>query len=158
MSSSVSPIPARYHTVTPYLVTKDSAAAIDFYKKAFGAEDLMRLVAEGRVAHAEVKIGNSAVMLTDECAQWRALSPETTGGSPVSLLVYVENVDEVFDRAVAAGAKVESPVQNQFYGDRTGTLLDPFGHKWMIASHVEDVSQEELERRFKELVAARKGE
>jgi PhnB protein len=146
---SVKPIPDGYHTVTPYLIVKGAAEAIDFYKKAFGATEIMRFpMPDGRLGHAEIKIGDSFVMLADEFPQMLAVSPATLGGTPIGLCLYVPNVDELFNQAVAAGAKVERPVTNQFYGDRAGTVLDPFGHKWTITTHVEDVSMEEMQKRM----------
>ena len=145
---AVKPIPDGYHSVTPYLIVKGAARAILFYKKAFGATELMRFPGPNdTVAHAEIRIGDSPVMLADEgLSNYR--SPEALGGTPVSLMVYVEDVDRVFDRAVSNGAKVERPVADQFYGDRLGTLVDPFGHTWSISTHVEDVSMEEMQRRM----------
>ena len=145
----VKPIPDGYHTATPYLIVKGAAEAIEFYKRVFGATELMRVPGPGGVLmHAEIKIGDSIIMLADEFPQMDALSPTTIGGSPVGLMLYLVNVDEIFARAIAAGAKELRPVQNQFYGDRSGTVTDPFGHKWTIATHVEDVSLEEIERRM----------
>jgi len=141
------PIPDGYHSVTPYLVVKGAAAAIDFYKKAFGATELFRMpMPGGKIGHAEIKIGNSPVMLADECPEMGAVAPQAAG-SPVGLMIYLEDVDTVFNRAVAAGGKVERPLQDQFYGDRSGTLIDPFGHKWTVATHKEDVPPDELARR-----------
>jgi PhnB protein len=149
----VKPIPAGYHSVTPYLVVNGAAQAIEFYKQAFGATELLRMEGPGgSIGHAEVKIGDSPVMLADEHPQMGFRSPRTLGGPGVSLMIYVENVDEVFPRAIAAGAKEVRPIQNQFYGDRSGTLEDPFGHIWNIATHVEDVSEEEVFRRSAELL------
>lgn len=146
---SVKPIPDGYHSVTPYLIAKDAAVAIEFYKKAFGAIELFRVPGPGgAIMHAEIKIGDSIIMLADEFPQMDALSPTTIGGSPVGLMIYLTNVDEVFARAIAAGGKELRPLQNQFYGDRSGTLADPFGHKWTIATHVEDVTPEEIDRRM----------
>jgi PhnB protein len=145
----VKPIPNGYHTVTPYLVVKDAASAIDFYKKAFGATELFRMAGpHGRVMHAEIKIGNSPIMMADECPEMRTRSPQSVGGSPVSMYLYVEDVDALFSQAVAAGAKVTRPVKDQFYGDRSGGLEDPFGHVWYVATHKEDVPPEEIHRRF----------
>ena len=145
----VSPIPAGYHSITPYLITKGAAQAIDFYKRAFGATEIMRMPGPNdTVGHAEIRIGDSAIMLADEFAQMGALSPKTIGGSPVSLLLYVPDVDAVVQQAVAAGAIVFKPIQNQFYGDRSGTITDPFGHRWTIATHIEDLSPEEIAKRM----------
>lgn len=141
------PIPDGYHSVTPYLVVKGAAAAIDYYKKAFGATELFRMPMPGGViGHAELQIGNSRIMLADECQEMGAYAPQPPG-SPVGLMIYLEDVDAVFDRAIAAGGKVFRPVQDQFYGDRSGTLTDPFGHRWSIATHKEDVPPDELAKR-----------
>jgi PhnB protein len=141
----VKPIPEGYHSITPYLIIKGASAAIDFYKKAFGATELFRMPdPSGKgIAHAEIKIGDSPIMLADEQPQMYR-SPQALGGTPVSLMLYVDDVDSVFPRAVAAGAQVVKPVQDQFYGDRSGTLHDPFGHLWTIATHKKDVSPEEM--------------
>ncbi len=148
MKASVNYIPAGYHTATPYLIVKNAARAIDFYKKAFGATELFRMPQpDGRIGHAEIKIGDSAIMLADEFPEMGFRSPQSLGGSPVSILLYVKNVDDVARRTVAEGAKEIKPVQNQFYGDRSGTFADPFGHVWTIATHVEDVAPEEMKRR-----------
>jgi PhnB protein len=145
------PIPDGYYSVTPYLITQGAAQALAFYKKAFGATELFRMEGPGgKVMHAEIKIGNSPVMLADEFPEMGARSPQSYGGTPVSLMIYLENVDAAFDRAVAAGAKVLQPVKDQFYGDRSGTLEDPFGHKWTLATHQEDVPPEEMRRRMDE--------
>ncbi|HEX8740984.1 MAG TPA: VOC family protein [Casimicrobiaceae bacterium] len=146
----VQPIPAGYHTVTPYLMVRGAARAIDFYRNAFGASEVMRFdEPNGRVAHAEIRIGDSHVMLADESDAYR--SPQTLGGAGASLMLYVEDVDRTFARAVAAGATVQRPVADQFYGDRTGTIVDPFGHVWSIGTHKEDVSMEEMHRRMAKL-------
>jgi PhnB protein len=148
MSTTVKPIPEGYHTVTPYLIVRNAARAIEFYKKAFGATELMRMAEpSGRIGHAEIRIGDSPIMLADEVPEMGFRSPESLGGSPVSILLYVEDVDAVFSQAVAAGAKVQRPVADQFYGDRTGGVTDPFGHIWYIATHKEDVSPEEMRKR-----------
>lgn len=149
MQSKAKTIPEGYYSVTPYLIVKDAAAAIEFYKKAFGATELLRMAPgkDGRIGHAEIRIGNSPVMLADEFPEHGVRSPQSIGGSPVSLLLYVEDVDAVAAQAVAAGAKVLKPVMDQFYGDRSGFFPDPFGHSWGIATHKEDVSPEEMERR-----------
>lgn len=146
----VQPIPVGYHTVTPYLMVRGAARAIDFYRNAFGASEVMRFnEPNGRVAHAEIRIGDSHVMLADESDTYR--SPQTLGGAGASLMLYVEDVDRTFARAVAAGATVQRPVADQFYGDRTGTIVDPFGHVWSIGTHKEDVSMEEMQRRMAKL-------
>lgn len=143
-------IPDGYSSITPYLIVDDGDAALTFYKDVFGAVELMRVEAPGgKLGHAEIQLGDSRVMLASEFPEMGAVSPPTVGGSPVSLLFYTENVDEVFARALAAGAVEERPVQDQFYGDRSGSLRDPFGHKWSISTHIEEVSPEELERRSK---------
>jgi PhnB protein len=147
MTGKVKAIPDGYHTATPYLIVKGAAKAIEFYKKAFGATELMRMGDDKQINHAEIKIGTSPIMLADECPEMKALSPETLGGSPITIMLYVENVDEVFNQAVAAGAKVDRPLADQFYGDRTGGVTDPFGHKWYVATHIEDVSPDELQKR-----------
>jgi PhnB protein len=140
------------HSVTPYLIVKDAAGAIDYYKKVFGAQELFRLSGpDGKVGHAELKIGDSVVMLADEHPGMGALGPQTIGGSPVSLMVYVDNVDEVVPRAVAAGAKIVRPVADQFYGDRAGGIEDPYGHQWHVATHKEDVPPDEMKRRAEAL-------
>jgi PhnB protein len=141
-------IPEGYHSVTPYLIVNGAAKAIDFYKRAFGAVELMRMPGpDGKIGHAEIRIGDSAIMLADEHPQMGYRSPQSLGGSAVSLMVYVERVDDVFGRAVAGGAKELQAIKNQFYGDRSGTLQDPFGHTWTVATHVEDVPPEEMRRR-----------
>jgi PhnB protein len=146
---AVQPIPNGYHTATPYLIVKGAAQAIDFYKQAFGAVELMRLAdPSGKVGHAEIQIGDSPIMLADEHPEMGFRGPQALGGAAVSILLYVEDVDSRFSQAVAAGATVLRPVKDQFYGDRSGTLTDPFGHVWTIATHTEDVSAEEIEKRF----------
>jgi PhnB protein len=143
------PIPEGYHSVTPYLIVKGAAEALEFYKKAFGANEILRFPQpDGRIGHAEILIGDSHVMLADEYPELSHRSPSSLGGTTFSLMIYTENVDALFDRAVAAGAKVLRPVADQFYGDRTGGIEDPFGHQWYLATHVEDVSEEELNRRM----------
>jgi len=146
--SPVKPIPEGYHSVTPYLCVKGAAAAIDFYKKAFGAKELLRMPAPGeKIGHAEIQIGDSHVMLADEFPEMGFLSPQSVGWSPVMMHLYVEDVDITANKAVAAGAKVTRPVADQFYGDRGGQVEDPFGHKWYVSTHKEDVSPEEIEAR-----------
>lgn len=144
----VKPVPAGYHTVTPYLACGEAARAIDFYKKAFGAKEILRVPAPGgKIGHAEVQLGDSRVMLTDEYRDMDFLSPLSRGGTTVHMHVYMPNVDKVIDRAVAAGATLIQPAQDKFYGDRTGSVKDPFGHVWHIATHVEDVPMKELKKR-----------
>jgi PhnB protein len=151
MAAKVKPIPDGYHTATPYLIVNGAAKAIEFYKKAFGAEELFRMAdPNGKVGHAEIKVGNSPIMLADEFPEMGARGPASLGGSPVSILLYVEDVDAVFQRAVAAGASATRPVKDQFYGDRLGGITDPFGHLWYIATHIEDVSPDEMKRRAAE--------
>jgi PhnB protein len=145
----VQAIPAGYAGVTAYLIIRGAARALDYYKKAFGATEIMRSPGPGdTVAHAEIKIGDGVVMLADEAPDMGYRSPQSLGGTPVSLLFYVADVDARFAQAVRAGGKVQRAVQDQFYGDRSGTLEDPFGHIWTIATHVEDVSMEEMEKRM----------
>lgn len=145
-------IPDGYPSATPYLIVKEASRAIEFYKQALNATELMRLTdAEGKIAHAEVKIGNSPIMIADEFPNGGYRSPQTLGGSTVSLMLYVEDVDGQFKQAVAAGANSLRPVEDQFYGDRCGTLEDPFGHIWTIATHKEDVPFDEVKKRFEKL-------
>jgi PhnB protein len=148
VTMAVKPIPEGYHTATPYLIIKGAAKAIDFYRNAFGATELMRFPGpNGTVGHAELKIGDSPIMMADEMPDMGYRSPQSLGGTAVSILIYVDDVDAVAKRAVNAGAKVLKPVQDQFYGDRSGFFEDPFGHQWTIATHKEDVSLEEMQRR-----------
>ncbi|QEM70261.1 VOC family protein [Geobacter sp. FeAm09] len=156
MGTTVKPIPDGYHTATPYLIITNAAKAIEFYKEAFGATECMRLPKpDGKLMHAEIVIGDSPVMLCDESPEWHALSPQTLGGTAVSIVLYVADVDEVVNRAVAAGATLLMPVADQFWGDRMGTVADPFGHKWSIATHTEDVAPEEIGARAAALCAAK---
>jgi PhnB protein len=144
----VKPIPEGYHSVTPYLILNAAGDAIAFYRKALGATEVMRMNdPSGKIHHAEVSIGSSRIMLADEHPEIQALSPKTIGGSPVSIHLYVEDVDAAVDRAVAAGAKLIRPVVDQFYGDRVGGIEDPFGHRWFIATHKEDLTMDEIRRR-----------
>lgn len=146
---NVKPVPDGYHTITAYLIVDGAAAAIDFYKQAFGASELFRLPgSEGKIGHAEIKIGDSIVMLADESPEHGHRSPKTLGGSPVGILLYVDDCDAVFNRAVAAGATVFRPLADQFYGDRSGCLTDPFGHQWTVSTHKEDVPPDEMKRRM----------
>ena len=150
-------IPKGYNTVTPYLVIKGAAKAIEYYKKVFGATEVVRMPGpNGTIGHAELKIGDSMIMLADENPSMGQghVSATTVGGSPVSLYVYLKDVDKVFERAVAEGAKVLKPVQDQFYGDRNGFLQDPFGHLWGVSTHVEDVSADEMKKRMQKLMTA----
>jgi|SRR5205814_509643 len=154
MTQPVKPVPDGYTAVTPYITLKNAAAAIEFYKKAFGAEEAMRFnTPDGKIAHAEIRIGGAAIMLSEESPQWNALSPQTIGGTATSLMLYVKDADAVFKRAVEAGATATMPVADQFYGDRCGNIVDPFGHKWSIATHIEDVSHEEMGRRMAKMFA-----
>ncbi len=147
MASRIKEIPKGFHTVTPYLTVSDSARAIDFYKRAFGAEELSRLDSpDGKVAHAEIKIGDSIIMLSDEMPGW-GRSPQSLGGTAVDIFLYVPDVDRIFNQAVAAGAKIAMPVSDMFWGDRYGRLTDPFGHSWSLATHKEDVPADELRKR-----------
>ncbi|MBA4189017.1 MAG: glyoxalase [Planctomycetaceae bacterium] len=150
---SVNFTPAAYHTVTPYLIVKGAAAAIDFYKWIFGAVEVMRMAGpDGSVMHGEFKIGDSTIMIGEENEAWGAKGPLTIGGSPVGLCVYFPDVDARVEAAVAAGATVVKPVMDHFYGDRSGTVSDPFGHQWTLATHIEDVSHEEMNRRMNEMM------
>ena len=142
------PIPEGYHSVTPYLSVSNAGEALDWYRRALGATEVMRFEHEGKIGHAEIRIGDSIIMLSDEWPEGGHLSPRSLGGTPVSLHVYVDDVDTAFARAIDAGATEERAVQDQFYGDRTGTFLDPFGHRWSLGTHVEDVSEDELQRRM----------
>ena len=148
MSGKVNAIPKGYEGATPYLIIKGASDALEFYKKAFGATEIMRIPAPGgAVGHAEIKIGHAIVMLADEFPEMNHKSPQSFGGTPVSMLVYVPDVDAFVKRAVAAGAKTLMPVENKFYGDRSGSLEDPFGHHWHFATHVEDVPPDEMAKR-----------
>jgi PhnB protein len=150
---TVKAIPTGYHTLTPYMTVRDALRAIEFYKQAFGATERGVMKGpDGKVMHAELKIGDSIVMLGEESPAYGALSPLSIGGSGLGLHIYVEDVDSAFDRAVKAGAKAEMPVSDMFWGDRYGKLVDPFGHKWSIATHKADLSPEEMERGMKEMM------
>ena len=142
------PIPQGYHSITPYLILKGAAQGIEFYKKAFGATECMRMPGpDGKIGHAELKFGDSVVMMADESPQMNAKSPQSYGGTPISIMLYVNDVDAVVKQAVAAGGQLTRPVEDKFYGDRMGTVTDPFGHIWHVATHVEDVSPEEMRKR-----------
>lgn len=149
----VKPIPDGYHSITPYLVVRGAAEAIAFYERAFGASELMRVGSpDGKIGHAELQIGDSRIMMADEHPEMNVLAPQSPGSSGVGICLYVPNVDEVVQRAMDAGAKVERPLADQFYGDRSATLTDPFGHNWTIATHIEDVSPDEIDRRMSEMI------
>lgn len=154
MPKTVSAVPAGYHAVTPYLVVADAARAIEFYEAVFGASEVMRLAApDGRIGHAEIEIGGSKIMLADEWPEGACRGPQAYGGSPVAVHLYVPDVDRVVADALAAGATLLEPVEDKFYGDRSGTLVDPFGHVWYVLTHIEDVSAEEMKRRADEFMA-----
>jgi PhnB protein len=154
MAGKVNAIPSGYHSLTPYLVVNDASRAIDFYKQAFGAKETVRMGGPGgKIGHAELKIGDSMLMLSDEMPGSGNRSPQSLGGSPVSVFMYVENVDSVFDQAVKAGAKADKPPEDMFWGDRFGHLTDPFGHLWAIATHIEDVAPEEMRKRAQAAMA-----
>ena len=155
---AVKPIPDGYHSVTPYLTVRGAAKAIDFYKEAFAAAEVLRMpMPDGSVAHAEIKIGDSIIMMGEENPAWDARSPQALGGTPTGLMIYVPDCDAVFNRAVAAGATVAKPLADQFYGDRSGTVIDPFGHQWTVATHVEDVEPAELQKRMDAMTAQMSG-
>ena len=148
MTRKVKPIPDGYHTATPYLIIKGAAEALDFYKKAFGAKEILRMAGPGgKVMHAEIQIGDSRIMLADEMPEMGFRSPSSLGGAGMSLMLYLKDVDAAAKKAVAAGVKVMRPVQDQFYGDRSGTFTDPFGHVWTLATHTEDLSEKEIRKR-----------
>lgn len=150
---AVKPIPDGYHSVTPYLIVKGAAQALEFYKNAFGAEEMFRMDGPGGcIMHAEFKAGDSILMIADEMPEMGHKGPQTLGGSPVSLLLYVKDCDAIFARALAAGAKQVRPLANQFYGDRSGVLTDPYGHIWNIATHVEDLTPDEIGKRAAEMM------
>jgi PhnB protein len=142
-------IPVGYHSVTPYLIVNGAAKALDWYKKVFGAKEEMRMpMPDGKIGHAEMQIGDSHIMLADEHPDMGYTGPGSHGGTPVSIMLYVEDVDSVFKNAVANGAKVRQDLKDQFYGDRNGTITDPFGHVWTVSTHIEDVTSEEMKRRM----------
>ena len=147
---AVKPIPEGYRTITPYIIVRNCAAALDWYKNAFGAEEKVRCaMPDGRIGHAEIKIGDSMLMMADEAPEWGSKSPQALGGTPFGICLYVLDSDASFQRAVAAGATVERPIADQFYGDRSGTIIDPYGHKWTISTHKREVSPEEIDRGMK---------
>jgi PhnB protein len=142
-------IPTGYHTATPYLIMRNAAKALDWYKEVFGAVEEMRFpMPDGKIGHAEIKIGDSHIMLADEFPEMNAVSPETIGGTASAIMIYVPDVESVFHKAVAMGAKVKEELKDKFYGDRNGTINDPFGHQWTVATHIEDVTPEEMQRRM----------
>ena len=153
---AVKPIPEGYHSVTPYLIIDGAAEAIRFYERAFGATEVLRMPMGDRVAHAEIKIGDSHVMLADEWPDMGHLGPKSRGGPTSSLMVYVEDVDTAFKQALDAGGKQDRPVEDQFWGDRMGTLTDPFGHQWTLATHIREVSPEEMQRKMAEMAESQK--
>ncbi|HTS49433.1 MAG TPA: VOC family protein [Bryobacteraceae bacterium] len=156
MPNSVRPIPEGYHSVTPYLTVNGAAGAIDFYQRAFGAKEIMRMNGpDGKIGHAELRIGDSVIMVADEMpgSGGATRSPQSLGGTTAGIFLYVEGVDKVFNQAVSAGAKVDMPLENMFWGDRYGRLTDPFGHSWSLATHVENVAPEEMEKRMKAQMA-----
>ncbi|MGD9727174.1 MAG: VOC family protein [Nitrospiraceae bacterium] len=158
MSATVKPIPEGYEGATPYLIVNGASKALDFYKQAFGATERMRMPAPGgKVGHAEIAIGKALIMLADEFPDMNCKGPQSFGGSPVSIMIYVEDVDRFVQRAVDVGAKLVRPVENKFYGDRGASLEDPFGHQWHFATHVEDVPPDEMERRAKAFAKQQKG-
>jgi PhnB protein len=153
---TVKAIPVGHHTVTPYLTIKNAAKALEFYKRAFGATETVKLMMpDGRLGHAELRLGDSLIMLSDEFPEYGGKAPDTLGGSPVNIHLYVENVDAFFKKALTAGAKERKPVMDQFYGDRSGQLEDPFGHLWWVATHKEDVAPEELQKRVQAMCAGK---
>jgi PhnB protein len=154
----VDPVPAGYPVVTPYLSVRGAADAIDFYTKIFGATERMRMPGpDGRIGHAELQLRDSVVMLSDEFPDMGVVSPQSLGGTPVTLSIYVDDVDSVIDRAVAAGATLDRPIEDRFYGDRSGQIVDPWGHRWSIATHVEDVPPDEMQRRAAEFMESENG-
>lgn len=152
--ADVKPIPEGYHSVTPYLCVKGAVDALEYYKKAFGAVELFRMEHDGKIGHAEIKIGDSPIMLADEFPDMGFVSPVTLNGSPVGIMIYVDDVDTMFKQAIEAGGVEKKPVQDQFYGDRSGTLTDPFGHVWTVATHKEDVAPEEIDKRLAAMKAS----
>ena len=154
-AKSVRPVPEAYRTASPYLIVRDAAAALQFYSEAFGASETRRLnTPDGRIMHAEMKIGDSMIFLASEFPDHGAFSPEHFGGSPASIVLYVDDADALFARAVKSGATSLRPMQDQFFGERSGTVLDPFGHRWTLNTHIEDVSDEDMERRFAAMMSA----
>jgi PhnB protein len=149
--SNVSPIPEGFHTVTPYLIIRGAAKAMEYYQASFGAKEVMRLPMGDKIGHAEMQIGSSRIMLADEMPEMEIKGPESIGGTPVGICIYTEDCDAMFDQAIAGGGKVSRPMADQFYGDRMGTLIDPFGHQWTVGTHKEDLSPEEIAERMKNM-------
>jgi PhnB protein len=157
MPKKVKPIPQGYHSATPYLTVSDAAGAIDFYKRAFGAHEVMRMDAPGgKIGHAEIRIGDSTIMLGDEMPGMGNQSPQTLHGTTAGIMLYVEDADKVFNQAVSAGAQVDTPLADMFWGDRYGKLKDPFGHSWAVATHKEDVAPADMQKRMEDAVAKMK--
>jgi len=157
MKKPASFIQEGYHSITPYLIVEQAAEAIEFYKKVFGAIEIMRMgKPNNKIGHAELQIGDSKIMLADECPEVDARGPKTYQGSPVGIHLYIEDVDAVIDRAVASGAKLLRPIEDMFYGDRSGSIEDPYGHKWYVSTHIEDVSEEEIRKRSAALAPQQK--
>ena len=155
---AVQPIPEGYPQVIPYLCIQGATKAIDFYSNVFGFEEIVRMGGpDGKIGHAEMKLGDSVIMLSDEVDEMGNKSPQTIGGSPVTVCLYVEDVDTTFKKAIDNGAKEVTPLENQFYGDRSGQFEDPFGHRWNVSTHVEDVSPEEMEKRMAEMMGGQGG-
>jgi PhnB protein len=157
IAMAVNAVPDGYHSVTPYLIVDGAADAIDFYKKAFGAEEVLRMSMGDRIGHAEIRIGDSILMLSDEWPDFGMLGPKGRGGPTSTMMIYVADCDALFCQAIATGAAEVRPLQDQFYGDRSGTVADPFGHHWTISTHVEDVSEEELRQRLEEMSQSQDG-
>jgi PhnB protein len=154
MTASAKPIPKGFHTVTPSLVVRNAAQAIEFYKKALGAEELMRMATpNGKIGHAELKIGDSIIFVTDESPEMGTKSPQTLGGTAASLYLYVEDVDKAFQRAIEAGGKTAMPVADMFWGDRFGSIADPYGHTWGLSTHTQDLTEQEIEKAAKDFYA-----
>lgn len=158
MTAATQKKPEGYHTATPYLTITGAAAAIDYYRQAFGAVEVMRLADPGgAIMHAEIRIGDSIIMLSEDAPQWGVRSPQAIGGTACSVMLYVDDVDATYAAAIAAGGTPAMPVENQFYGDRSGSFFDPFGHRWIVSTHVEDVSNEEIARRAAAMFASAGG-
>lgn len=152
----VSAIPKGYNNITPYLIIEGASSAIEFYKKAFGAKEKLRMERDGRIGHAELQIGDTKIMLADECPEMQALSPKNIGGSPVSIHLYIKNVDEVTERSVSLGSRLIRPAQDMFYGDRSSFIEDPYGHKWSLSTHIENISPAKIKKRAQEFFGKKK--